>query len=87
MLDLLLAGRSNLLVPCVRGDDQIQTIRSPFSLAAGTEMVSLIADGLAFGIGLCLLLWALDYIELGTMPWTRIVADGLQLPTRETEHA
>jgi hypothetical protein len=76
--DLMVAGRSNILMPYVHLHDGTKTISSPFQ--AGTEMACFTVDGIAFGLGLCHMLWALDYIELGSMPWSSILSNGLGLP-------
>lgn len=78
--DLIVAGTSNVALPIVaRPDGGGNTIASPFYLESGTGFACFQAPSLGFGIGLAHLLWALDYIELGSMPWDRIVGSGLGL--------
>jgi len=79
--DLIIAGSSNVVVPCIPHGSGGSTIESPFMLPRGGSLASLRADGLAFGVGLCHLLWALDYIALGAMPWPAIMQDALGLPS------
>ena len=78
--DLVIAGSSNLVLPSVLHEHGKNSIQSPFMISDGGSLASIRADGLAFGVGLCHLLWAMDYIALGTLPWTAIMQDALNLP-------
>lgn len=80
--DFILAGTSNVALPVLPFGPGERTIISPFSLQGRTELACRVADGIGFGVALVHLLWALDYIELGTMPWSRILGDSLGVPTR-----
>jgi hypothetical protein len=73
--DLLVAGHSHVGFPLSQSETEA-TMFSPF-LPEGARLVGRTASKLAFGIGVVHLLWALDYIELGKMPWNKIVANGL----------
>lgn len=83
--DLIVAGRSNISIPVAKLEDGTLTILSPFSLKTGTDLTCFVVDGVAFGVALSHMLWALDYIELGTMPWIRILGDGLGLPIKQLD--
>jgi hypothetical protein len=48
---------------------------SPFFQSGMSSMNASIVDGVGFGAGLSLLLWALDWIHLGEMPWPAILED------------
>ena len=74
--DLIIAGDSNLIAPCVKSD-QGQIVHSPFYIPGVTSSLEVMpAKNLAFSIGICMLLYALDTIELGRMPWENIINDG-----------
>jgi hypothetical protein len=48
---------------------------SPFFNHKRSKMNACIVDGVGFGAGLAALLWALDWIQLGEMPWADILED------------
>jgi hypothetical protein len=75
--DLVVAGPSNVGVPFVASTSDGGTIESPFMLPQGCGLAMYKADGFAFGVGLCNLLWALDYITLGPIQWSAILQDAL----------
>lgn len=75
--DLLVAGSSNVAVPFVSTGSGVGTIMGPFLLPQGCGLATYKADGVAFGVGLCNLLWALDYITLGPIQWSAILQDAL----------
>lgn len=74
--DLIVAGRSNVQVPYVVG--QTPSIKSPFVVPNCGPMLFAVKE-IAFGIGICHMLWALDFIQLGQMPWGPILGDALGL--------
>ena len=75
--DLIIAGKSNIVLPYVKEDHSL-TYHSPFHVDDVTTPHGFIAeDMLAFGIGLCSLLHALDFIRLGVIPWKELLAEGL----------
>lgn len=74
--DIIVAGPNNAVVPSIFRDDRHE-IKSPFFLESEGSLISLRINGYGFGIAVAHLLWALDSIELGTMPWGKIVAEGL----------
>lgn len=75
--DLVVAGPNNLLLPVivVSGTTIQNNLGSPFYVNDVKRPLSLPADGVAFGVGVCQLMWALDWIQLGTMNWADIVGD------------
>ena len=75
--DLIIAGKSNILLPYVR-DGSTLTYHSPFHVDGVTRLHAFpVDDDLAFGIGLCALLHALDFIRLGVIPWKALLAEAL----------
>lgn len=81
--DLIVAGDSNILVPRVITPEGPMML-SPFYVEGVTETLRVIpTKGLAFAIGICMLLYALDTIDLGRMPWEAIINEGLFPPNAE----
>jgi hypothetical protein len=78
--DLIVAGDSNVILPFVKDDDtETITMHAPFRTEELTKPQVFRADGLAFAIGVCTLLYALDTLRLGRMPWPKIISEGLGL--------
>jgi hypothetical protein len=76
--DLIVAGSSNVVLPYASGPNGAKTICSPF-IVPGSALASMKADNVAIGIGLCHLLWALDFILLGPLNWSDVLADAFGL--------
>ncbi len=75
--DLIVAGDSNLIIPCVQGPEDHPIMHSPFYVEGATATVQVMpSKDLAFATGICILLYALDTIQLGRMPWEHIINDG-----------
>jgi len=76
--DLIVAGRSNVVVPNFTHGDIKDMCLSPFILVPGGGGLSAcIAEGNGFGLAVAHLLWALDYIALNKMPWAAIFDDAV----------
>jgi hypothetical protein len=76
--DLIMCGSSNLVLPGVFNEaNGTVELKSPFYAPGVSEFAERTVEGLAFGIGLCHLLWALNTIQLGTMRWDKIVANAM----------
>jgi hypothetical protein len=78
--DLIVAGPDVVCLPTVN-----HGYHSPFQLQGKTHLSSSCVDGLAFGIGICSLLLALDMMRVGPMPWPMMLAEaiGLRVVTEE----
>ncbi|NLF50620.1 MAG: hypothetical protein GX577_05740, partial [Leptolinea sp.] len=84
--DLIVAGPSNFILPVNQLENK-QEISSPFFLFENNNNIyhpkSILStnkvDGIAFGIALAHLFWALDHINLGVMPWEKILGNGMQV--------
>jgi len=77
--DLIIAGESNLILPFVSTQDNKPIIHAPFFVPNSTTSVEVMpAQNIAFATGICFLLYALDSIQLGRMPWEEIINDGLK---------
>lgn len=77
--DVIVAGRSNIMLPVVRTEDRrAATFSSPFIVQNQSTVQPLKVPGYAFGTGIALLLYALDWIHLGKLPWNTMIADVVQ---------
>ncbi|HLN26418.1 MAG TPA: DUF6602 domain-containing protein [Gemmataceae bacterium] len=83
--DLIVAGFSNVLVPVIPELPSLSvSFRSPFFISDRSTLSASICNKAAFGIGVCLLLYALDWIILGPMPWPEIIGDAMGLTRAAT---
>jgi hypothetical protein len=74
--DLIIAGEDNLIIPCVQ-TPQGPIMHTPFYVEGTTASIQVMPSrDLAFSTGICILLYALDTIQLGRMPWEYIIRDG-----------
>lgn len=79
--DLLILGENNLILPAL--PDQMPgkyKVRSPFFIPGRSIYHTSKVDGIAFGIGFTLIMAALDWINLGVMPWHKIYVNALGIP-------
>lgn len=75
--EMICAGTSVISLSAVVQPDHTRMI-TPFTLDSMTEMPIVVAENIAFGVAIAHLLWALDYIQLGDMPWGPIIGDALK---------
>jgi hypothetical protein len=80
--DLVIADKTTLMMPIVETDQGVG-YQSPFMVSPVSVLDTWQREGLAFAIGMCSLLFALDYIRLGVMPWMKILADGVGIEPGE----
>lgn len=74
--DMVIAGASNLVIPVVTEGDQ-NLFYSPFFVEQTSHYGAAVAPDLAWGTGMALLLYALDWIRLGAMPWQDLIGNAL----------
>jgi hypothetical protein len=75
--DLIVAGDSNLIIPCVQTAEGNPIMHSPFYIQDITTSLQVMpSKDIAFATGICTLLYALDTIQLGRMPWESIINNG-----------
>jgi hypothetical protein len=77
--DLIVLGKDVVLMPYITKNGE-KCVRSPFFIPERSGYHVIRVDGTAFGIAILWLLFALDWIDLGTMPWHRIIVDALGIP-------
>lgn len=78
--DLLVIGESNLILPVLKDGNDKLVLRSPFYIPTRSQYYTSKVDKIAFGIGLTSIMAALDWIQLGVMPWHKILVNGLGIP-------
>lgn len=65
-----------MFIPVQKREDADATwMPSPFFIEGLSGIHSSIVDEVGFGAGLSILLWALEWIRLGEMPWAAILED------------
>jgi hypothetical protein len=72
--DLFVLGKDVIVLPGIG-----KMLMSPFFVGGKSALEVMAAEDRAFGTALVMLLWALDWIQLGVMPWQSIAADALGL--------
>jgi hypothetical protein len=72
--DLIIAGENWIGLPCVE-----KTIRSPFLIPEKSKRAWFKNEN-SIGIGICNLLRALNFIELGEINYSALIAEGLDIP-------
>jgi hypothetical protein len=76
--DVIVAGPHNVMLPTIYTDaTRPMKFASPFYVPGIKRPASFQTDNRAFGIGLSVLLFALDWINLGQMNWPKIILDSL----------
>lgn len=75
--DLLVLGSDTVALPVIKdpGGSEHNAYHSPFFIPGSSQSSVLTTPSLAFGIGLASLMFALDWMQLGQMPWKPILAD------------
>ena len=75
--DLMVCGANLVCMPVIPHGAG-RTVASPFAdTKAQIDMACFPTEGLAFAVGLAHMLWALDSIHLGRMPWPQILGNAL----------
>ncbi len=71
--DLVVAGMDVCYLPMIEN-----TYTSPFYIENLSSLVHFEQKGNSFAMGMCSLLYALDTIHLGIMPWPKIILDAIK---------
>lgn len=77
--DLIVLGDSVIILPAMCRDSK-RILRSPFYIEGRSILHSQISLNKSYGIAIAMLMQALDWIQLGVMPWHKIVVNGLGIP-------
>lgn len=80
--DMMVLGSDLMALPVLENEQGRPVLVSPFYVDHRWRLGLHPCRGMAFGGGLSLLLWALDFIELGRVQWHAVMSEGLGL-TRE----
>lgn len=76
--DSLVLGDALVAFPTIpKSGESLPEFSSPFITPNLSRLTAFVTPGAAFGISICLLLSALDWIQLGRMPWAEILFDAL----------
>lgn len=76
--DLIILGESNVIVPVLpNGESGEFRLRSPFYIPGKSSYHFRTVQNIAFGVALASMMEALDWIQLGAMPWRDILVNGL----------
>lgn len=80
--DLIVGGKKNVMLPSVEEKGSL-ILHSPFFVPGKTTFshMKLGTDIDAFAVGICSMLYALDTIRLGRLPWSQIIGASLGLET------
>lgn len=81
--DFVALGDSICLLPFFETGDLVvpAVYRSPFKLGSDFHAIAK-TDGCSFSVFICVLMHALERIELGSMPWGDLIAEGINLQAR-----
>lgn len=78
--DLCVFGPQLLGLPVIKDENDFNNIQSPFYIHGKTHMMLLsLRQEFAFAVGLVQLLWALDWIQLGKIPWSQVIRNFISL--------
>jgi len=78
--DLCVFGQRLIGIPAVLLSKEKREIRSPFQVYGKTvPMVMALNEDNGFALGLIQIMWALDWIQLGKIPWTNVIRNALGL--------
>lgn len=79
--DLMILGENNLVLSTIFNEmTKGHMVRSPFFIPELSSYHTAKVNGVAFGVGLLSIMAALDWIQLGVMPWHKIIVNALQIP-------
>lgn len=82
--DLIIAGDDLVVLPFTQfPQKEHHTYSSPFFVKGKSKIKYVVKNGLAFSIGICSLLYAIDTIRLGSMPWPHIIGDAMNMDVKE----
>jgi hypothetical protein len=75
--DIIVLGKNHVLLPIQHKLYPGAKVLSPFYIPGQSEYEVTIVDGIAFGIALISILDALDWVQLGIIPWAEVLASTL----------
>lgn len=81
-----MAGSDVCYLPRIQDNERkVDTYNSPFYIEDASILSPATVERHAFSVGMCSLLYALDTICLGIMPWPSIIADALGIEMEPSE--
>ncbi|MBS7788319.1 hypothetical protein KIH23_13505 [Flavobacterium sp. CYK-55] len=75
--DLVILGQNDMLLPCIPKDGKI-IYESPFLIENASELFHTTTKTSSLALGITMLLYALDSIKLGKMPYKKIIGKQLK---------
>jgi hypothetical protein len=83
--DLIVLGKDAVVLPYYNNykNQPGKAYLAPFFLPKNSGFEYMPSPDIAFGIALNSLMWALDWIQLGEIPWKDIITNALGIPHRE----
>lgn len=76
--DLVILGQNDMLLPCIRKDEKEVIYESPFFIENVSELIHKTTKTSSLAVGISMLLYALDTIKLGKMPYKKIISQQLK---------
>ncbi len=79
-VDIIVAGPDFVRIPAVKRDTSAAFSKMvfPFLVPSVSTLGRSYLPGLAYAVGVLELLWALDSMQMGRMPWHRLVGDAFE---------
>jgi Domain of unknown function (DUF6602) len=77
LFDAAILGPDVTLLPVLPNGQEGLRLGSPFFINGKSMLIHQLCVGRSFGVGLSMLLSVLDWIQLGKMPWGRIISDAI----------
>jgi hypothetical protein len=79
-VDLVVAGPDFICIPVVKHvpSEAFSKVTSPFLVPGVSTLGRSYVPGLGYAVGVLELLWALDTMQMGRMPWHRLVGDAFE---------
>ncbi len=76
--DLVILGQNDMLFPCIYKHENEVLYESPFFIENVSELIHKTTKTSSLAIGISMLLYALDSIKLGKMPFKKIISKQLK---------
>ena len=76
--DLVILGQNDMLFPCIYKHENEVLYESPFFIENVSELIHKTTKTSSLAIGISMLLYALDSIKLGKMPFKKIISQQLK---------
>lgn len=75
--DLFILSNNVTILPAMQTGDKKAEYKSPFLVPNKSRFVTQVNPGIAFGLGFFSIMYAIDWIQLGVLPWQKLILDAL----------